>query len=438
MKVLVTGAAGFIGSHTAERLLRGGHDVIVVDEVNDAYDVRQKHQNLHILERTAAECGRYLVLYKADCADVAAMRAIFEREGPIHRVCHLAARAGVRPSIQDPHVYIHSNINATVSILDLARQFGCELVVYASSSSVYGGNTKVPFSEFDPTELPVSPYAATKKACELMAATYNSLYGIPVTGLRFFTVYGPRGRPDMFPFIAVDKLFRGDQISQFGDGTSSRDYTYIDDIVSGILASLLPPTPSGARVYNLGNSTTVTLTEFIRTVETAVGKPAHIKYLPDQPGDVKLTYADLTLSKAELGYAPQTCVEDGIRELVKWYVGRNADESVHVRMLDAVTGKEVETRVAFFDVEEDETEGVGSSSSATDYEDESASVGMSEESFGTMGGSEEEHIARVTSESTLYEMDGVGMVYSGIVAEKQSVGSEGALLSVEVADVSDR
>ncbi|KAJ3406965.1 hypothetical protein HDV05_005685 [Chytridiales sp. JEL 0842] len=315
-KILVTGGAGFIGSHTAETLLSRGDQVVVVDELNDYYDLSQKEENLRILFELSERLGVYFRFYKADVADMEAMEYIFEQERP-DMICHLAARAGVRPSIQDPFIYIQSNITGTTTLLTLSHKYSIKNFVYASSSSVYGGNTKVPFSELDPTEHPISPYAASKKATELMASTYNHLYKLPVTGLRFFTVYGPRGRPDMAPFLFVKKISEGTPIDQFGDGSSSRDYTYITDIVSGILASLDTPRPCA--VFNLGNSSTVTLSRFIQIVENTVGKKAIRNMKPEQPGDVKTTYADLTISARELGYNPQTPIEEGIRRLVAWY-----------------------------------------------------------------------------------------------------------------------
>ncbi|RKO88675.1 hypothetical protein BDK51DRAFT_24884 [Blyttiomyces helicus] len=319
MKVLVTGGAGFIGSHTAEALLTRGNSVVVVDEMNDYYNVRQKEENLLILCATAEKHGSRFKFYRADCSDARQMETIFAAERP-DIICHLAARAGVRPSIADPFLYVQANVTGTVTMLEMAHRFKVKNFVYASSSSVYGSNTKVPFAESDPTEKPVSPYAATKKACELMAQTYHHLYGIPCTGLRFFTVYGPRGRPDMAPLMFVDKISRGVPINRFGDGSSSRDYTYIADIVSGILASIDNPHP--CEVFNLGNSGVVRLSHFISVVEAAVGKKAVINVLPDQPGDVPTTFADLTKSARQLGYRPTTSIEAGIRKLVEWYAAQ--------------------------------------------------------------------------------------------------------------------
>jgi len=312
--VLVTGGAGFIGSHTAEHLLLRGDTVVLVDEVNDYYDVRIKRANLRRL-RNGWGTDR-LRIYEGDCADAEFMAGVWETEMPRY-VIHLAARAGVRPSIQDPFVYIHSNVDATTRLLELARTHGNDSFVFASSSSVYGGSKKSLFSETDVVDFPVSPYAATKKACELMAYTYHHLYGMNIAGLRFFTVYGPRGRPDMAPFKFVDRVSRGLEIQQYGDGSSSRDYTYIDDIVQGVVLSL--DKPQGYQIYNLGNGNPVGLKDFISIVEEATGKEAQIKVLPDQPGDVPRTAADITKARELLGYEPKVAFKDGIHRLAEWY-----------------------------------------------------------------------------------------------------------------------
>ena len=312
--VLVTGGAGFIGSHVCEHLLNRGDDVVLVDEVNDYYDVRIKRSNLRRL-RAGWGTDR-LRIYEGDCADAEFMGDLWAAEMPRH-VVHLAARAGVRPSIQDPFIYIHSNVDATTRLLELARVHGNDSFVFASSSSVYGGSKKSLFSETDVVDFPVSPYAATKKACELMAYTYHHLYGMNIAGLRFFTVYGPRGRPDMAPFKFVDRVSRGLEIQQFGDGSSSRDYTYIDDIVSGVVLSL--DKPQGYQIYNLGNGNPVGLKDFISIVEGATGKAAQIKIMPDQPGDVPRTAADISKARRLLGYEPKVAFKDGIERLAAWY-----------------------------------------------------------------------------------------------------------------------
>lgn len=316
MKYLVTGGAGFIGSHAAEALLKRGDSVVVVDEINDYYNVNQKLSNLSLLQKVALESKGSFRFVQADVADMNVMKQLFEEES-FDRICHLAARAGVRPSIKDPFVYLHSNITATTVLLELSVRYNISNFVYASSSSVYGGNKKVPFSESDSTDNPISPYAATKKTCELLASTYSHLYKLNTTGLRFFTVYGPRGRPDMAPFLFVQKVSQGTPIDQFGDGTSSRDYTYISDIIQGVLASL--DNPHQCTVYNLGNSSTVTLKEFISIVEKTVGVNAIVNQKPEVPGDVKMTCADLERSRREIGYSPKVGIEEGMRLFVEWY-----------------------------------------------------------------------------------------------------------------------
>mmetsp|Transcript_43229 Transcript_43229/g.97699 ORF Transcript_43229/g.97699 Transcript_43229/m.97699 type:complete len:423 (-) Transcript_43229:362-1630(-) len=312
--VLVTGGAGFIGSHVAEVLLARGDQVCLVDEVNDYYDVRLKRANLDLL--TDKWGPDRLRVYEGDLCDEPFIAGVFAREQPRH-VVHLAARAGVRPSIQDPFIYIQSNVTATTRLLELARTHGNESFVFASSSSVYGGSKESVFRETDVVDYPVSPYAATKKACELMAYTYHHLYGMNIAGLRFFTVYGPRGRPDMAPFKFVDRVSRGLEIQQFGDGSSSRDYTYIDDIVDGVVRSL--DRPQGYQIYNLGNGNPVGLRDFISIVEKATGRKAQIKVLPDQPGDVPRTAADISKARRLLGYEPKMAFEEGIGKLVEWY-----------------------------------------------------------------------------------------------------------------------
>lgn len=282
--VLVTGGAGFIGSHVADALLVRGDRVIVVDEMNDYYDVRQKHANLEHLKQ---KHGNRCTVYRGDICDVDFIGDIFERERPTH-VCHLAARAGVRASIIDPYIYVHSNIEGTTRLLDLARLYSIKNFVYASSSSVYGCSDKEILSESDVVEKPVSPYAATKKACELLAYTFYHLYGLNNTGLRFFTVYGPRGRPDMAPFKFIDRVYRGVPIQQFGGGDTSRDYTYISDIVHGVVAAI--DRPLGCEVINLGNGKPYLLKDFIQMVGQCVGKPVHIQHLPPQVSTEAYTF----------------------------------------------------------------------------------------------------------------------------------------------------
>lgn len=290
-KVLVTGGAGFIGSAVAQQLLARGDDVVIVDEMNDYYDVRIKESTLRLLREAYPEEKR-LSIYKGDICDEEFMNNLFEKERP-KWVCHMAARAGVRPSIQDPFIYIHSNIKGTTLLMELSHKFNVENFVFASSSSVYGGSTSCYFSEDENVDNPVSPYAASKKACELLAYTYHHLYQLNVSGLRFFTVYGPRGRPDMAPFKFIDRVSRGVEIQQFGDGSSSRDYTYIDDIVDGVIRAI--DRRHKYEVFNLGKGSGTSLKEFIDLVQKYTGKTATIKILPDQPGDVRKYFLNILL-----------------------------------------------------------------------------------------------------------------------------------------------
>lgn len=313
-KVLVTGGAGFIGSHVAEYLLERGDDVVIIDELNAYYDVSIKENNLALLRSKYGDDR--LSIYKGDICDRTLMAKIFEGEHP-EWVCHMAARAGVRPSIEDPYVYIHSNIEATTLLLELSAKHGVKNFVFASSSSVYGGSKSTFFSEDEVVDNPVSPYAASKKACELLAYTYHHLYNINVTALRFFTVYGPRGRPDMAPFKFIDRISRGEEIQQFGDGSSSRDYTYISDIVDGVVRAVDHPYPY--QIFNLGKGNGTSLKEFINLVQKHTGKAAKIKVMPDQPGDVPYTCADVSKAAHLLGYRSKVSFEEGIRRTVAWY-----------------------------------------------------------------------------------------------------------------------
>jgi UDP-glucuronate 4-epimerase len=315
-KVLVTGGAGFIGSHVAEYLLNRGDDVVIVDEMNDYYDVKIKEGNLKLLEEMVEGQEGRLSIYKGDICDEAFMLDVFEKERP-EWVCHMAARAGVRPSIQDPYIYIHSNIKGPTQLMELSHKVGVKNFVFASSSSVYGGSSSTYFSEEENVDNPVSPYAASKKACELLAYTYHHLYNLNVTGLRFFTVYGPRGRPDMAPFKFIDRVSRGLELQQFGDGSSSRDYTFISDIVDGVIRSIDRPYPY--QIFNLGKGNGTSLKDFIDLVQKHVGKKANIKMMPDQPGDVPYTCADVRKASYLLGYKAKVSFEDGISETAAWY-----------------------------------------------------------------------------------------------------------------------
>lgn len=321
--VLLTGGAGFIGSHTAQVLLRRGDRVIIVDEMNDYYDVRLKMINLNLLRDEFGSSMSpdndnlpLLSIYRGDICDVDFISNLFEKERPTH-ICHLAARAGVRPSIADPYIYVHSNIEGTTRLLDLSRQYSCKNFVYASSSSVYGCSTNEVLKESDTVDTPVSPYAASKKACELLAYTFHHIYGLNTTGLRFFTVYGPRGRPDMAPFKFIDRISTGREIQQYGDGSTSRDYTYISDIVDGVVRSI--DRPLGYKVLNLGNGRPYKLKNFIKLVEGCVGRDAIIELCPNQPGDVERTCADISNARELLGYDPQVTFEEGIARTVEWY-----------------------------------------------------------------------------------------------------------------------
>ena len=325
-KVLVTGGAGFIGSSVAEYLLGRGDDVVIIDELNDYYDVKIKESNLQRLKELYPEEGR-LAIYRGDICDESLMETIFDTERP-KWVCHMAARAGVRPSIQDPYVYIHSNIKGTTHLMELSHKYGIQNFVFASSSSVYGGSKSTYFSEDENVDNPVSPYAASKKACELLAYTYHHLYQLNITGLRFFTVYGPRGRPDMAPFKFIDRVSRGVEIQQFGDGSSSRDYTYIDDIVDGVVRSI--DRPHKYEVFNLGKGDGTSLKEFISLVEKYTGRKAVKKILPDQPGDVPYTCASVAKAKQMLGYTSTVSFEDGIKRTVEWYNKAYAKHEIEV------------------------------------------------------------------------------------------------------------
>lgn len=313
-KVLVTGGAGFIGSHVADYLLARGDNVVILDEVNDYYDVKIKEGNLRMLQEKYGT--QRLKIFRGDICNEDLVARIFEEEQP-RWVCHMAARAGVRPSIQDPYVYIHSNIKGTTLLMEHAAKNGVENFVFASSSSVYGGSKSTYFSEDEVVDNPVSPYAASKKACELLAYTYHHLYQLNISALRFFTVYGPRGRPDMAPFKFIDRISRGVEIQQFGDGSSSRDYTYISDIVDGIVRAVDRPHPY--EVFNLGKGSGTSLKEFIGLVEEHTGRSAKVKVMPDQPGDVPYTCADVRKAERLLGYTSKVPFSEGIRMTAEWY-----------------------------------------------------------------------------------------------------------------------
>jgi len=318
MKILVTGAAGFIGMGVALRLLARGDTVAGVDNLNDYYDVTLKQARLDRL-RVHAQFR----FFEMDVADRPGMAALFQRE-KFDRVIHLAAQAGVRYSLQNPLAYIDSNLLGFANVLEGCRHNQVGHLVYASSSSVYGGNTKMPFSEHDSVDHPVSLYAATKKANELMAHTYSHLYRLPTTGLRFFTVYGPWGRPDMAYFKFAQKILNGESIEVYNNGDLKRDFTYIDDIVNGIIKILVKaPAKIGdhaaAKVYNIGNNQPVQLLEFIKILETNLGRTAEKKFLPMQPGDVYATWADIDPLINEINYKPLTNIDTGLQKFVEWF-----------------------------------------------------------------------------------------------------------------------
>jgi len=308
MKVLVTGGAGFIGSNLVERLLARGDDVTVLDDFNDFYPPALKRRNV------AAFASRARLL-ETDICDAAAVRSAFAT-GSFDAIIHLAARAGVRPSLQQPALYTQVNIVGTQHLLELAREFHVRKFVFASSSSVYGVNQKVPFGEDDPIFKPISPYAATKLAAEALCHVYHHLYGLDIACLRFFTVYGPRQRPDLAIRKFAGAIAAGQPIELFGDGTTRRDYTFIDDILQGVLAAL--DRPLGYEVINLGESRTVPLTELVGLLERALDRRANIVWKPNQPGDVPITFADISKARRRLGYNPQVPIEDGIARFVGW------------------------------------------------------------------------------------------------------------------------
>lgn len=310
-RVLITGVAGFIGSHLAEVLCGRGDAVIGVDSFNDYYDPAIKRRNINALANAAS-----FTLYEQDICDEAGLRDIFEKARP-DVVVHLAARAGVRPSLEDPNLYHRVNVIGGQHILDACHDFKPSHLVFASSSSVYGGSIDVPFKETDPVMRPISPYAATKRMNELQAHVYHHLYGLRVSMLRFFTVYGPRQRPDMAIHKFTKMILEGKPIPMFGDGSTRRDYTYIEDIIQGVVQCV--DTPFGYEIFNLGESHTTSLAELIALIEKHTGKAAVIEKKPLQPGDVEITYADIDHARELLGYAPRFSMDEGIARFVAWY-----------------------------------------------------------------------------------------------------------------------
>ena len=320
MTVLLTGAAGFIGYSVAEALLARGDAVVGVDDLNPYYDVRLKEARIARLRR-----HRHFRFVRADIADPEALKAAVGEPDAIRRVVHLAAQAGVRYSIDHPFAYARANLVGHLSVLELCRRLPrLEHLVYASSSSVYGGNTRLPFAVEDRVDNPVSLYAATKKADELMSHCYGHLYRLPQTGLRFFTVYGPWGRPDMAVYLFTEAIYAGRPIRVFNHGRMRRDFTYIDDVVAGVLATLdAPPADDGAapphRVYNIGNHRSEPLLRLIEVLEAAIGRTAEKVFEPMQPGDVKETYADISAIQRDHGFEPRTTIDEGVPRFVAWY-----------------------------------------------------------------------------------------------------------------------
>ncbi len=318
-KILVTGGAGFIGFHTCARLLQDGYDVVAIDNLNDYYDPALKQARLQLLDNF-----QNFQFVEGDVADKNALEHLWRDKGPFLEVIHLAAQAGVRYSLENPYSYITSNCMGHITVMEMCRHTpGFKHLVYASSSSVYGRNKKLPYAIGDAVDEPVSLYAATKRADELMSYTYSHLFNIPQTGLRFFTVYGPWGRPEMAPYIFTQAIAEGRKVPVFNQGDMRRDFTYIDDIVDGIMASLKsPPTEQGgaaSRVLNLGNAHSEPLLGFIGLIEKALGKKADIAFLPMQPGDVEETYADITETTAVIGYRPRVSLEQGVARYVAWH-----------------------------------------------------------------------------------------------------------------------
>ena len=315
MRVLVTGAAGFIGSHTCDRLLAAGSAVLGLDNLNNFYDPARKTRNL------ASARGRPgFEFVHGDILDAALLDRVFTDFRP-ERVVHLAAWAGVRPSIEQPRLYQKVNVEGTTNLLEACRAHGVDRFVFASSSSVYGDRTAVPFRETDNVDHPISPYAATKKAGELLCYTWHHLFGLHAHCLRFFTVYGPRQRPEMAIHKFTRLMAAGEPLTLFGDGSTSRDYTYVDDIVDGVVASV--ERVEGYRVYNLGESKTTTLGELVGHLSDALGVEPRLEHLPIQPGDVTRTFADVSRARAELGYDPQVGIAEGVRRFVEWFGAEN-------------------------------------------------------------------------------------------------------------------
>ena len=308
---MVTGGAGFIGSHLVEKLLVGGHEVVILDDFNDFYDPQIKHANIAGFAKDVTVCA-------VDLRDNDSVRTVFRRE-KVDAIVHLAARAGVRPSIQHPRLYYDTNVAGTLNLLEAARVTGVHRFIFASSSSVYGASKTIPFSEEEHLTQTLSPYAATKIGAEFLCSTYSHLYQMRVVALRYFTVYGPRQRPDLAIHQFTRRIYSGQTIDQFGDGSTRRDYTYIDDVIQGTMAAL---DYDGAMydVFNLGENQTIQLKDLILAIENAVGKKAKINRLAEQPGDMPTTYADISKARKLLGYNPTTKLSEGLPKFVEWFL----------------------------------------------------------------------------------------------------------------------
>jgi UDP-glucuronate 4-epimerase len=311
MKIIVTGAAGFIGSHLTDFLLGQKDDVVGIDNFDPFYDVSIKEKNI-----VNALSFHSFILYRSDICNFQKLTEIMQKEQP-DIIVHIAAKAGVRPSILDPHGYYRTNVEGTINLLECCKQYDIKKFIFASTSSIYGNNHKVPFAENDPVDFPISPYAASKKSAELLCHAYHHLYGIDIFALRFFTVYGPRQRPD----LAIHKFFRllheGKTVPIYGDGTTSRDYTYIDDIIDGVMRSI--ERVKGFEIINLGESKTIDLNSLVRLIEEVAGRPVTKEYLPLQPGDVRQTYADISKAHKLLDYNPKTEMRDGLLIFNDWF-----------------------------------------------------------------------------------------------------------------------
>lgn len=326
MRILLTGGAGFIGGHVAEKLIQRGDQVIVCDNLNDYYDTSVKKETLRLLQKTAkvackdaGECGSSFCIHVVDLTDQGETYKIFRLHGKIDKVLHLAAQAGVRHSLLNPTDVVRSNVIATVCLLELCQRMGVRDFIYASSSSVYGEANDPPFSEGQPVRKPISQYAASKSACELFAYTYHHLYGMQTTGLRFFTVYGPRGRPDMACLKFIMKMDRGEPIDKYGDGSAIREFTYVDDIVSGVVAAVDRELVPDCLVVNLGGGSTHTLNDLIASIESHLGRSAIVRQLDPQSGDVPVTRACQKCAIQYLRFRPKVSLDEGIRRTVEWY-----------------------------------------------------------------------------------------------------------------------